>query len=492
MSASNVRLQRAMNLSVSEGALATVMGTLLGGLFLTGFALELGASRLQIGIMAALPTLCNSAQFVGASILNRTGRSKRLCMFATWSSRLLWFPLLLVPMCLAHWSPESQAWAVIMLLALSGALGSIGGLAWLDWTKRLIPEEGRVTFLARRNLYNSGLSLGMSLAAAALISYWGQASTGGFIAVFGVAMLCGICGAYLLSLIPAADNLERDSGARPSLLTEPLRLVNYRRLLTGYSVWQFATQMAAPFYAVYMLTKLNVPFWAVTALATLGSLIALSLNGFWTRMKLRFGVRPVVLLATVGEALLPLCWLMVHPQTLWMIIPVHLFAVFNPPIAMGPNNLLLKIVPNRNSATYMALFNAATGAIGAVGAIFGGWLAMKLQGQWTIYDISLTGIQLVFLLSGIGKLFGLALLCRVHEHGASSVSELTCHLWSPAVRTASLFKLSGTAMSGTAASAAATLTAAKLTDGALSGGEVSIAVALSSTTSESSADRVAA
>ncbi len=100
MSTNDASLTRAMNLSVSEGALATVMGTLLSGVFLTGFAIELGASRLQIGIMAALPTMANGAQFLGASILNRTGRAKQLCMIATWVSRLLWLPILMIPVCL--------------------------------------------------------------------------------------------------------------------------------------------------------------------------------------------------------------------------------------------------------------------------------------------------------------------------------------------------------------------------------------------------------
>ena len=86
------------------------MGTLLGGVFLTGFALELGASRLQIGIMAALPTLGHAAQFAGASILNRTGRSKQLCMLATWTSRLLWLPILLVPFLFHDLPKETQAW----------------------------------------------------------------------------------------------------------------------------------------------------------------------------------------------------------------------------------------------------------------------------------------------------------------------------------------------------------------------------------------------
>jgi hypothetical protein len=435
MSATNVRLQRAMNLSVSEGALATVMGTLLGGIFLTGFAIQLGASQFQIGIMAALPTLCNAAQFVGASVLNRTGRAKQLCMLATWVSRLLWIPVLFVPSLMVQYSSEAQAWCVIGLVGTASALGSIGGLAWLDWTKRLIPAEQRINFLARRNLYNSGLSLAMSVAAAIVISCWQGAasqaanastsgSTGGFVAVFALAMVCGLIGVILLGRIPAADCTERSTLQSRGRWHEPLRSPNFRRLLLGYSVWQFATQLAAPFYAVYMLQKLGVPFWAVTALATMGSLLALSLNGAWTKLKVHFGVRPVVLFATLGDLLLPLCWLFVHPQTFWLIVPLHAFALFNPPLAMGPNNLLLKTAPNRNSASYMAIFNALTGTIGAMGAMVGGWLAMTLQAPWQVGQVEFTGIHLVFVLSAIGKLAGFALLGGVHEEGALTLRDM--------------------------------------------------------------------
>ncbi len=63
--------------------------------------------------------------------------------------------------------------------------------------------------------------------------------------------------------------------------------------------------------------------------------------------------------------------------------------------------------------------------IGALGAVMGGWLAMTLQGQWHLGAIELTGIQLVFLISAVGKLGGFALLSRVEEQGATSLSEMS-------------------------------------------------------------------
>src|SRR5690242_13231805 len=112
MSGEDRRMDCAMNSSVAEGALATVMGTLLGGIFLTAFALRLGATRLQIGVLAALPTLANLAQFFGAYIVSSTGRSKSLCLAAAWISRLLWIPAVLVPFAVPDWSGPQQMWCV--------------------------------------------------------------------------------------------------------------------------------------------------------------------------------------------------------------------------------------------------------------------------------------------------------------------------------------------------------------------------------------------
>ncbi len=401
-------------------------GNAVGRCFPDRFCHRAWGQRLQIGIMAAVPTLCNAAQFIGARILNSTGRAKQLCLIMTWISRLMWVPILMVPMLLSGWSGESKAWVVIGLLILNSAFASIGGLAWLDWIKRLIPESERINFLSRRNWYNSGLSLAMSVGAAVLISLWQtpSASTAGFVLVFAVAMLCGLVGVTLLGKMPSADACERSPSERLPSWREPWAMPNFRRLLLGYSVWQFATQLAAPFYAVYMLQKLEVPFWTVTVLATIVASSAWPSTDYGRVLKLQFGVRPVVLVAILGDLMMPFCWLLVHPQTVWMIVPLHLFAMFNPPLAMGPNNLLLKMVPDRNSASYMAFFNATTGMIGALGAVTGGWLAMSLQGHWQFGAIALTGIQLVFVLSGIGKLGGFALLRQVEETGACSLGEM--------------------------------------------------------------------
>jgi len=423
----NERLDRALVHSVMEGALATVMGSLLGGVFLTGFALYLGASRLQIGILAAVPAFANLSQLVGAYFLERSGRSKWLCLSMTWTSRLFWLPILLVPLILRSASGEEQTWWIIGLLAANAITGSIGGVAWLSWIKRLVPRDKRLNLFSRRHLFNTALAFTMSIAGALVLdacNHFLPGSVGGFLVVFAGAMACGLIGVWILGWIP--EDEAPVSKAQPFLssLAQPLKEQNFRRLVMFYSVWHLSTNLAAPFFAVYMLQKMQMPFWAVTLLATLSSVGGLAMNKFWTRLTQKFGIRPVVLLATLGDAFMPLCWLLVGPESYWLLLPIHLFGVFSAPLAMGPNNLVLKLAPEQNSSPYLAVFNAMTGPVTAIGAILGGYLAGSLAGEWQVGPVSLTGLQLLFVISGLGRLFSLGLLYRVAEPQAEPVAHV--------------------------------------------------------------------
>ena len=417
-------LDRALTYSVMEGALATVMGSLLGGVFLTGFALYLGASRLQIGILAAVPAFANLAQLAGAYFIERTGRSRRLCVTITWVSRLLWLPILAVPLVLNGSSGETKVWWIIGLLAANAATGSIGGVAWLAWIKRLVPREQRLHLFSRRHLFNTALAFTMSIAGALVVdacNHYLPGSIGGFLVVFAGAMSCGLLGVWILGWIPEAEVAGHEPRPFVASLMQPLQEQNFRRLVAFYSVWHLSTNLAAPFFAVYMLQKMQMPFWGVTLLATLSSIAGLAMNRFWTRLKEKFGIRPVVLLATLGDAFMPLSWLLIGPESYWLLLPIHLFGFFSAPLAMGPNNLVLKLAPEQNSSPYLAVFNAMTGPVTAVGAILGGYLAGSLAGQWQVGPVSLTGLQLLFVISGVGRLLSLGLLYTVAEPQAEPV-----------------------------------------------------------------------
>ena len=347
-------------LSVTEGALATAMGTLVSGVFLTGFAISLGASHLTIGILAALPSLANVAQLAGAAWLSGGAHRKRLCVGSLAASRVFWLAALAAPL----FSAKSNDWMIASLIAIvagSSILSSIGGVAWLSWIRDLIPARKRLGFLGLRNQFDTMLALAFSIAGGVFLDVWNAKypqSSGGFIAILMVAVICGMIGISVLNRIedPQSDGIaaaEIDAvrpkaaqRARAAKRRSPLAERNFRSLLAFYVVWNLASNLAMPFFAVFMLETLGLPFWKIMALQTLSSVMALVANRFWTALGERIGTRNVVFLAVLGDAFYPFCWLFLSPQTSWALPLVFLFGAFNTPLAVGGPTLVMRLAPD--------------------------------------------------------------------------------------------------------------------------------------------------
>jgi hypothetical protein len=149
--------------------LAAAIGTLLSGVFLTGFPMSLGASRLEIGMLAALPPLASMAQLAGARMLGAGVNRKRLCVGALTASRLTWAAVLLIPWLAA----DRQQWALAALIAVVGAsslLGSLAGVAWLSWIRDLVPADKRLGLLSFRSQLNTVLALVLGVAGNAVVA----------------------------------------------------------------------------------------------------------------------------------------------------------------------------------------------------------------------------------------------------------------------------------------------------------------------------------
>jgi hypothetical protein len=70
---------------------------LTSGGFLAAFALALGASNLQIGILTALPFIGQTFQIPAVLLVERLGRRKVVAVPAYFLAQSLWIPIALIP-----------------------------------------------------------------------------------------------------------------------------------------------------------------------------------------------------------------------------------------------------------------------------------------------------------------------------------------------------------------------------------------------------------
>ena len=194
-------------LSIVDGGLDAIMGSLAGGIFLTGFALKiLKATPQQIGILAALPMLANLVQIFGSYIIERTGQKKPLCILALCVSRVLWIGIIMLPMAIFSSVSNLKVLFMVLIIAMSSLLASLGGLAWLAWMSDFVPEKIRGTYFGKRNMFSLSCGTVAVLLAGRLLTFFegrfGASSPYGFMIIFTIGIIVGLIGVWILTLIP--------------------------------------------------------------------------------------------------------------------------------------------------------------------------------------------------------------------------------------------------------------------------------------------------
>jgi len=143
--ASSVR--RSLRASLAEGLFAELVTACAGSTVLVGWALHLGASPLEVGLVAALPQLAQAFQLPGAWVTALLGR-RRAALWAVTLSRQALLPLAALP--LLPLGDEGKRAVLLAAAAVSAALGVVGNNAWTAWMGDLVPSALRGRYFGGR------------------------------------------------------------------------------------------------------------------------------------------------------------------------------------------------------------------------------------------------------------------------------------------------------------------------------------------------------
>ncbi|NTV63083.1 MAG: BCD family MFS transporter, partial [Oscillochloris sp.] len=224
---SPAEVRRGLRISIWEGAVANVhisiTGAVNGSVFLTGFALLLGANSFQLGLLGALPFIGQLFQFVGAYLEERAGNRRKLVLGGALGGRLIWALLLALPF--LTFLNGTQLAVFFLGLACSYALNGIAANAWLSWMSDLVPARQRGSYFGLRNTV-------AAIAAMAATFLAGQALDGsrtqgnelfGYALVFGVAVLAALGAAVLITRQAEPPSSPKGTVNLADMIVGPLR-----------------------------------------------------------------------------------------------------------------------------------------------------------------------------------------------------------------------------------------------------------------------------
>ncbi|WP_205479210.1 MFS transporter [Sphingomonas arenae] len=438
-----------------DAAAATAIGALNSGVVLLALALHIGASTMQVGLLAAIPLITQVLQAPAVKLVEALRRRRLISVAALVIARLALPVYAVVPFI----ADRTVAVSVLLGAALVHyGFNAVSACSWNSWIKDLIPTEGLGRFTSRRTLVGTAVSAVATLGAAiALNQAQGseQAADLIFSGLYLFGFLCGVVSTVALARVPELAMPPRD-GTAPlmRLLVQPLKDRNFRSLLRYLASWQFAVNLATPFITVYIVRELGFDVSFVLLLTLASQVANIAVVRLWGQVSDRFtnktvlsAATPLYILCIVGMAFAgELSGSATRGAYLFLLHIVMGAAGAGVGIASG--NIVMKLSPSEQSTSYMAT-NALIGALAAgVAPVIGGWAAdffarrsLSLELSWAspqgvdeLIGLSFTHWEFFFLLSAVMGLYTLHRLSSVSEPGTVRPKELVQLAWSSAQR----------------------------------------------------------
>ena len=430
-----------------EGAASLALFSITTSGFLVAYALALGASNFHIGVLAALPFIMQILQLPAIWLVEKVRQRKAIAVTSWFWAQACWFPIALIPIFIQ--TPGSRAISLLLILmGTRGVMASVTNCSWNSWLRDLIPQHILGRLFSKRQIFATIAGIIFSLGTALFIDYWStQAPVENmilgytYVLLFG-ALFLGMSSAIFMSLMPEPLMMPIPE-SQPSILTRlaaPLRDKNFRQLIQFLLFWGFASNLAIPFFAVYMLQRLEFPLSWVIALSILSQLFNLFFLRVWGRFVDRFGNKVILSLCASLYLLVILGWIFTTmPERYFLTVPLlivlHIFAgIATAGVTITVGTIGLKLSPLGQATPYLSGASIATNLGAGLGPLVGGYLAdyfslrqLNLTFTWIdplgsiqIPALSIIGFDFLFGIAFIIGVITLSTLATIREEGEVS------------------------------------------------------------------------
>jgi MFS family permease len=370
---------RTFRLVLYDGLASEAMGSLTTGVFLAGFAVELGASNFAIGVLASVPFFVQLLQIPAVILVEHIRARRAICVWASGIGRVFLLAAALPPLLASH----AAIVALTSFLAIHQGMGAISGCAWNSWMRDLVPDTEQGRFFGRRTAATTALSVALALLGGALVDVWKNYVPGspaiGYSCLFALSGMIGLYGVYLLGLTPEPPMPAVRRYSHPlGIISAPFRDANFRRLIVFLSSWNFSINLAAPFFTVYMLKTLGYPMTTIMVLSIVSQLSNLAALSIWGSLIDRFGNKAVLGVSAPLFLACMLAWSLtglpsIQAIVFYALVAIHiLMGISTAGVALASNNLAMRLSPSGEATSYLAANGVVTSVCAAVAPIVGG------------------------------------------------------------------------------------------------------------------------
>lgn len=401
MKLTNAEVEKTKKYSIKDGSAWSVMFG-FGEQYIVPFALRLGASSPEIGILSSVPAFIGAAfQLLGAKLTDEYQNRKKIVTFFVFLQAILLLPLFIIPFV------TKNMLTLIVFFTLYNIFANIVGPGWSSWISDVIPDNQRAKYFSIRNKYVVASTLFSVMIAGGILYLFEETNIWlGFGILFGIAFIGRIISWYYLTkqIEPKYEyNLENYFSFKDFLKKMPE--TNFGNFVIFRSLMALAVMIAGPFFAVFMLKDMGFSYLQYTAIILVPMAVKVFAMTYWGKYSQKFGTRHIMIISGLWIAIIPIWWFLAgfffsSINAFYIIIFAEVMSGFSwAGFELTTFNYVLETVTPEKRARGFAYFNMIFGFAVLAGGLLGSLLVLVIPGK-----IGVTTIMIVFIISAVARL----------------------------------------------------------------------------------------
>jgi MFS family permease len=384
----------------------------LGESYSAAFVLAAGFGDIAAGLVTTIPLVAGSVlQLVTPSAVRLLRSNRRWVVLCALLQAASFLPLIVGALL-----GRIHYWVILLAAAAYWGFGMGTGPAWNTWVGTLVPPNLRARFFAHRTRWsNAALFVALASGGALLdrVRFADGALTT-FALLFALA-----AGARLVS----AAFLASQSEMRPSLdgqrsvslksFIGRLRNPGGGTLLAHLLAMQMAVYIASPYFAPYMLKKLELSYGLYTALISASFAARILVLPTLGRFAHRRGGRALLIWSACGVTPIPALWLLSSDPTYLFVLQIVSGVAWGG-VELATLMLFFEHIDPIERTSILTCFNLLNAGALAIGSLIGAGLFYGLGEGTHSYFV-------ILLLSSGARMLALPLLRGVSSRTLSSI-----------------------------------------------------------------------
>ena len=404
-----------------EGICATMISILTSGAIFAGYLDFLGIPEQYNGLVLAIPIAANFLQPLGAFFFDRLHRKKPLFLILLFLHRSMLSLMYLVPLLV----PQTGLRITVLLglFVLSNLLVALPASVAPNWIYHLTTNQNRGKYLALRERFMILSSALVGFGAGIMIDYFKQANnpTGGYI-VTGILILLATFGnSFGITQLKSGEPPPLPHEKRQSLWKSfflPFKEKSFRPVLLISIMYQIAVNMFCPYWGIYQVNTLKLPYAFITALSFFAAVEKTAVVSLWNRFSSRTSWAFCTLLMMSIMAFSSILNVFTLPSSAYYmtIISCVIGQLSWATVNLCFFNLQFECAPQENRSVFLGINAALNGVFGFIGVLIAGFLMnFANRMQLTFLGAPLKGQQLQNALGACLLFFAAAYTYRVFK-----------------------------------------------------------------------------